>query len=111
MEQDYLKRFDEIFGTKIKKNIKLDMPVLKLFFENFGESLYTPSINQKKLIDKKIQLMDKLEQTFTEEQRKIFKQYNEIENQFTSELEEQLFMFGYIIGNELKLEIKNNAIN
>lgn len=48
MEQDYLKRFDEIFGTKIKKNIKLDMPVLKLFFENFGESLYTPSINQKK---------------------------------------------------------------
>lgn len=55
--------------------------------------------------------MDKLEQTFTEEQRKIFKQYNEIENQFTSELEEQLFMFGYIIGNELKLEIKNNAIN
>ena len=31
--------------------------------------------------------------------------YNEMENQITEELEEQLFMFGYIVGTELSNEV------
>ena len=111
MEQDYLKRFDEIFETKTNKNIRLNMPILEVIFKNFGETLYTPSRRHEELRHKKIELSNELQKTFTAEQKTIFNKYNEIENQISSDVEEQLFMFGYILGNELKLEIKNNAIN
>lgn len=109
MEQDYLKRFDEIFGTRTNKNIRLNMPILEVIFENFGETLYTPSRRHEELRHKKIKLSNELQKTFTAEQKRIFNKYNEIENQISSDVEEQLFMFGYILGNELKFEEENNT--
>lgn len=104
MEQDYLKLFDKIFGTKLTKKIRLDMPLLKLIFNEFGETLYTPSKRYEELRHQKIKLTDKLEKTFSEEQQIMFNQYNEVENQISGDIEEQLFMFGYIIATELGKE-------
>ena len=108
MKQDYLRMFDEIFRTKVSKSIRLNMPLLKAIFNEFGEALYTPSKRYEELRHQKIDLSDKLEETFTEEQQIIFNQYNEIENQISGDIEEQLFMFGYIIAAELKEETQIN---
>lgn len=109
MEQDYLKRFDEIFGTKTNKNIRLNMPILENIFENFGETLYTPSKRYDELSHKKIEILNEMQKTFTPEQKEMFDIYHEIENQISIDVEEQLFMFGYILGNELKFEAQNST--
>lgn len=109
-ETDYLKEFDEIFNTKTKKNINLNMPLLKTIFENFSDDIYAPSKEYNRLRNKKIKLSNKLQGFLTEEQREIFNKYNEIENQITSEEELQIFMFGYIVSSELRNEVKQNSI-
>ena len=85
------------------------MPMLKILFENFEESLYIPNKKYEDILKKKIRILDELENTFTREQREIFNKYNEIENQLTEDVEEQLFMFGYIIASKLSEEKKVNS--
>ena len=104
----YLKHFDSIFGTKTIKNLNLNkVPLLKILFEHFEEDLYTPSQRYKELRRKRIELSDKLESSFTQEQQELFEQYWEIDNQILVEEEQQLFLFGYLVANELKYEIEN----
>ena len=105
---NYLSDFDEIFGTKTEKKIKLNMPLLHGIFDYIRDDIYSPSKKQEKLRRKKIELFDKFREDLTDEQMKIFNLYNEMENQITEELEEQLFMFGYILGTELSNEVKSN---
>ena len=105
---NYLENFDRIFGTKVNKKIKLNMPMLHIIFENFREDVYSPSKKYKELRRKKIELFNKFRKDLRDEQMKIFNNYNEIENQITEEIEEQLFMFGYIVATELLNEVEIN---
>lgn len=107
-EANYLENFDRIFGTKVNKKIKLNMPMLHIIFENFREDVYSPSKKYKELRRKKIELFNKFRKDLRDEQMKIFNNYNEIENQITEEIEEQLFMFGYIVATELLNEVEIN---
>lgn len=107
-EANYLENFDRIFGTKVNKKIKLNMPMLHIIFENFREDVYSPSKKYKELRRKKIELFNKFRKDLIDEQMKIFNNYNEIENQITEEIEEQLFMFGYIVATELLNEVEIN---
>ena len=107
-ELNYIEHFNRIFGTREDKHLRFDMPMLKILFENFEESLYIPNKKYEDILKKKIRILDELENTFTREQREIFNKYNEIENQLTEDVEEQLFMFGYIIASKLSEETKIN---
>lgn len=107
-ETNYIEHFNKIFGTKTDKHLRLNMPMLKIIFKNFGEDIYTPNEKHNQIRKQKIKISDELEETFTEEQKKLFYKYNEIENQLTDDVEEQLFMFGYIIANALQAEYKLN---
>ena len=107
-EANYLENFDRIFGTKVNKKIKLNMPMLHIIFENFREDVYSPSKKYKELRRKKIELFNKFRKDLRDEQMKIFNNYNEIENQITEKIEEQLFMFGYIVATELLNEVEIN---
>ena len=108
-ELNYIEHFNRIFGTREDKHLRFDMPMLKILFENFEESLYIPNKKYEDILKKKIRILDELENTFTREQREIFNKYNEIENQLTEDVEEQLFMFGYIIASKLSEEKKVNS--
>ena len=104
----YLKHFDTIFGTKTVRKFKLNnLPLLKVLFEYFQADLYTPSSKYKELRKKRIELSNKLGLTFTPEQQELFEKHLEIDNQISLEEEQQLFLFGYLIANELRYEIKN----
>ena len=110
-EQNYLEVFDKIFGTKTNEHLRLNMPMLKIIFENFGEDLYTPNNIQRQILNEEIKIADELENTFTDKQKELFNKYNEFENQITIDIEEQLFMFGFIIASELNNECKQNFDN
>ena len=107
-EEEYLKHFDKIFETNTLENIKFDnMKMLKKLYEYFAEELYTPSFRHNELRRKYIEETEKLEATFSEEQQQKFEKCWELYNEMLGETEEQLFMFGYILASELKIELKN----
>lgn len=108
IEEDYLKNFDEVFGTKTSKSIKLNMPLLKNIFNNFREDIYFPSKKHDRLRNKEIELYEKLKESLSDEQIKEINKIMEIQNQMTEEVEEQLFLFGFVVATELSEEVKTN---
>ena len=44
--------------------------------------------------------------SFNEEQKRLFEKYWEIENEQKNVIEENIFLFGYLIKNELDIENK-----
>ena len=107
-EQDYLEHFNKIFGTETNKHLRLNMPMLKIIFQNFGENIYTPNKEYNQIRGQIIKILDELEGTFTEKQKELFDEYKVMENQLTEDVEEQLFMFGYIVASKLSEETKIN---
>lgn len=102
---EILKHFDSIFNTETAKHIKFqDMRLLKALYEYFEEDVYTPSTKYSELMHKHIEISDELEKTFTPEQKELFERYWEVGSEMTTEENEQLFLFGYVIAKELDRE-------
>lgn len=106
-KENCVKRFGEIFEIK---NIDIDiskLPLLKYILREFGEDLYIPSEKNEKLKNEKAKLQKEFETILTKEQYEKFIKYWELENKATEELEEQLFMYGFIMAKELDREVKS----
>lgn len=106
-KENCVKRFGEIFEIK---NIKIDtskLPLLKYIIREFGEDLYTPSEENEKLKREKAKLQEEFEKTLTKEQYEKFIQYWELENKATEELEQQLFMYGFIMAKQQEKEVQD----
>jgi hypothetical protein len=82
------------------------MKLLKIIFEKFEEQLYKPNDRYKKLTRECVEISDKLEKTFTNEQRELFYKLDEKRNEIAGNENEQFFYFGYIICKELDIETK-----
>ena len=106
-KENCIRTFGEIFEID---NIEINttkLPLLKYILREFGEDLYTPSEKNKKLKEEKAKLQKEFETILTKEQYEKFIKYWELENKSTEELEEQLFMYGFIMAKELDRETKN----
>lgn len=104
---EILKHFDNVFNTETAKHIKFNnMKLLKVLYEYFEEDVYTPSTKYSELRHKHIEISDELEKTFTPEQKELFERYWEVGSEMTTEENEQLFLFGYIIATQLNTEAK-----
>lgn len=103
----YMKQFDSIFGTKTLKSIKFpNMKLLKRIFIYFMEDLYTPSKRYKKIRKESLEKIHELKQKITDEQIILLDKYCELNNMMVTEVEEQLFLFGCIVGMQLYSEMK-----
>lgn len=111
-KSEYLKMFDEQFNTNTMKNVnEINMPILHIFFESIQEYLYATSQDYKEILKENGDVYNKLNTTLNKEQQKLFKNYEEEKNKMNSMLDEKLFMFGFLVANELKeenLKWKNN---
>lgn len=106
-KENCVKRFGEIFEIK---NIDIDiskLPLLKYILREFGEDLYTPSEKNEKLKNEKAKLQKEFETILTKEQYEKFIKYWELENKATEELEEQLFMYGFIMAKQQDKEVQD----
>ena len=103
IKKRYLKHFNEIFGTRVLELKNADL--LKMFYEDFADYFYTPSEESHRINDEKIEILNELLDTFTDEQKRLFDKYMDLDNQMDAELEMQLFLFGYIFQSELSKEI------
>ena len=112
-KEEYINNFGKTFEIK---NIKIDtsrLPLLKYIVREFGEDLYKPSERNKEIRNEKKKAGDRLIASLTEEQYKNFVQYWDLENEMKEESEEQLFMYGFIMSQELYIEgkIENDKEN
>lgn len=109
---EYLRHFDNIFNTNTRNNIR-QMPLFDVFYEWFADDFYIQRKEIQDLITKRRITSDKLEETFTEEQQKLFEEYWDLDSQIAEDLRKQLFLFGYITATELfiETEIKGKKLN
>lgn len=105
--KDYIKHFDSIFGTNAIKHIKFkNLKILQALIEHFGEDLYTPSPGYERIKEEYYKVSDNFEKTLSAKQKKLFDKYCDVKSKKDVEVEEQLFMFGYILGSEMNHELE-----
>ena len=106
--EEYINHFDKLFNTELLKSIDIkQLQILNCIYERFNDELYTLT-NTKKAGKKNISsLYNKLNETLTEKQKKIFEKYCESIYNETEDMEKQLFVFGFCIANELVKENKS----
>lgn len=96
--------FKDVFGEEtVKINFK-NMKLLKSLMNYFMDDLYVSSSKYEKMRVELVKTYDELEELFTVKEQELFEKVVDISNNMKSELEEQLFLFGFIMGTELKVE-------
>lgn len=105
--EEILKNIDKIIGTNKYDGIdKTRFPLLLKIFEKFREDLDITTKTIKTLNEEKLQVLEQIDNSFNEEQKRLFEKYWEIENEQKNVIEENIFLFGYLIKNELDIENK-----
>ena len=104
-EEKIVKNFDKIMVTNKFNNMnKAKLPLLIIIFEQFREDMFITIKEYEHLQKDKSLLLNKIENNFNDEQKKIFEKYWKIENKIISIVEEEIFLFGYLIKDELEME-------
>lgn len=103
--QDYIGMFNRLFETNVKSIDFKRLELLNTIFRRFDEELYTPSPKYKEMRRNFMKFSDELNNTLTKEQKELFENSLDINNMMNEEIEEQLFMFGVILGNKLRIEM------
>lgn len=104
-KKEYLKLFDKIFETNTKKYIDVSkLPLLDVVYEIIRENVCMGSDRYKKLQKEQWDILDKLDKNWTQEEKKTFEEYLDLGCEMHMEMEQQNFMFGFIIAKELERE-------
>ena len=101
--KNYLEGFDKVFETYTAKRIK-ETPLQLKLFNVFAQEIYQPTKLQEKITKVKKEIKEEMKKTFTDEQLYLVEQYQYCEDRISDDLQEQAFIFGYAISNELKYE-------
>ena len=104
-EEEILRNFDKIIGTnKIKTIDKSKFPLILKLFEQFREDMFVETEEYKDLKQEKQNLLDKINNNFNNNQKQLFENYWDIEGKISSIIEEEIFLFGYLLRDEIESE-------
>lgn len=101
--KNYLEGFDKVFETHTAERIK-ETPLQLKLFNTFAQEIYQPTELQEKITKVKKEIKEEMKKTFTDEQLYLVEQYQYCEDRISDDLQEQAFIFGYAMSNELKYE-------
>ena len=104
-EKEILENFDKIIGTNKKIDIS-KFPLLLKIFEQFEGDIFVESQEYKNLKQERQNIQAKISESFSDDQKQLFEEYWDIENKMQSEIEKAIFLFGYLIQDELENEFK-----
>lgn len=104
--KDIEKYFNEIFETNISIDSK-QLPLLTNFYRRFKEDLYIETSEYNRVKKQKHEQEKLLEEMLTNEQQKEFEKYWELKNEMQGYIEEQQFLYGYLVAKELEKENKS----
>ena len=104
-EEEILRNFDKIIGTeKIKTIDKSKFPLILKLFQQFREDMFVETKEYKDLKYEKQDLLDKINKNFNNNQKQLIENYWDIEGKISSIIEEEIFLFGYLLRDEIESE-------
>lgn len=104
-EEETLRNFDKMIGTdKIKTIDKSKFPLILKLFEQFREDLVVETEEYRDLKQEKQNMLDKINKNFNNNQKQLFENYWDIESKISSIIEEEIFLFGYLLRDEIESE-------
>lgn len=101
--KDYLEGFDKEFETYTQEKIK-EVPLLINLYQEFLQEVYQPSKRYLLALKIKNKINDDIEETFTEEQQELMKQFKECQDIILNDMTEESFIYGYCMASELREE-------
>ena len=102
-----LEDFEETFELKRKE--MLNAPLLKILFREFIETIYKPTENYYKNLSEISEIEKEIEETFSTNEKILFKKWNFKQDRRLDERVEQAFIYGYAISSQIDSE-KNDII-
>lgn len=104
-EEETLRNFDKIIGTdKIKTIDKSKFPLVLKLFQQFREDLFVETEEYRDLKQEKQNILDKINKNFNNNQKQLIEDYWDIEGKISSIIEEEIFLFGYLLRDEIESE-------
>lgn len=104
-EEEILRNFDKIIGTnKIKTIDKSKFPFILKLFEQFREDMFVENEEYKDLKQEKQIILNKINNNFNTTQKLLFENYWDIESKMSSIMEREIFLFGYLLRDEIESE-------
>lgn len=104
-KENYLREFDSIFKTNVKNRISLEkVPLIAMIYENFTSEIMNMNDNYLKLRNKSSKYYNELEKVLNKKQIELLEKYLDSEAELSSELAEQIFIFGFIFAKEIEKE-------
>ena len=104
-EEEILRNFDKILGTnKIKTIDKSKFPLILKLFQEFREDMFVETEEHKELKQEKQKILEKINESFNSKQKQLFENYWDIESKLSSIVEEEIFIFAYLLRDEIESE-------
>ena len=100
--ETYFETFNEFFEKTKKEDANIN--VLECMFTNFVSLAYEPTKTGLFLSSKLTETENKLKETFTEEQHRLFDIYNYVENEYSNDYGLKAFIYGYLLSDALRKE-------
>lgn len=111
-KHEYLKFFDQVFGTNTRRYIDLKkVPLLAVIYDTLREDIWTLSDKYKGLRNARLEVYDAMEKSMTQEQKDLMEVYTDLAGEMECEMAQQVFLFGVILANELNRECKEVSTN
>lgn len=104
-KEDYQKQYSKFFDMKILKEDFEQMPMLSYIVSKFKSDIEEPSTEIQELFKQNIPILETLDNSFTKEQKELFKEYTDINAQIESLYKEKIFVLGYITGYRISSEL------
>ena len=102
-EKEILENFDKIIGTNKKIDIS-KFPLLLKIFEQYRDDIFVKSQEYKELEQNRKNIEDKINLSLKKKKKQLFENYWDIEKQMQSEVEKAIFLFGYLLRDEIENE-------
>ncbi len=104
-EEELLKNFDNIVGTnKIKRIDRKKFPLILKLYECFKEDMFVETKEYKELKQEKQKILEKINESFNSNEKQLFENYWDIESKLSSIVEEEIFIFAYLLRDEIESE-------
>lgn len=109
LENEFIKQFNEVFGTKINKRFDKTPLLLNIYHDCIEQSFKSNKIYEE-ILDNILSIEDELKGSFTDRQKDLFKKWDFYTDKLNNYSCEESFIYGYCLDKELQLE-KEKRIN
>ena len=99
----FVNQFNDEFGSKIEFESK-ETKLIRNIFNEYIVQTFKENKVYKEIMEKLLEIEDKLKNNLTEEQEKLFDKWETYKDELTNYISEQSFVYGFCCDKQFNLE-------